>query len=105
MTDDDDPNKPTSPEDEDLTEEHEDQYEVSLAPWDHERHEDRVRAILAGATVGVLITLSLTSYGAMLFGNHSLDDVSKLHALIVGPWFGITGTVLGFYFASRSPKP
>lgn len=74
---------------------------VDFAPYDRVRAHDRVRAGIAGGLILLVAALTITSYVAVLASDRSLDDIAKLHGIVVAPLLTMTGGIIGFYFAQR----
>ncbi len=73
-------------------------------PYNPDRVRENIRGTIAIALLVLIALMTVASYAIALWGVRSIDDIGKLHALVVSPLFALTSGVVGFYFGAQSRR-
>jgi hypothetical protein len=76
---------------------------VDEEPYDPDQDRERVRGRIAYGLLALIagLTITLMVLGAM---GRSLDDLTKLHAIILTPLITLTSGIVGFYFGAQTKR-
>ncbi len=79
-------------------------HRAAAARADKRPRHDGVGARTTGWLIALVAVLTIASYLAALTGVRTIDEIGKLHGLVVTPLLTIASVMIGFYFGQlRDP--
>jgi len=72
-------------------------------PYEPDRDRERVRGRIAYGLLALIAALTITLMVMAIRGT-SLDDLTKLHAIILTPLITLTSGIVGFYFGAQTKR-
>jgi hypothetical protein len=73
-------------------------------PYNPDRDREKMRGRIASGLLVLIGALTIASYALAVLGARSVDDVAKLHGLIVSPLLALTSGIVGFYFGTQTRR-
>ena len=76
---------------------------LDAKPYDPDQDRERVRGRIAYGLLALIagLTITLMVLGAL---GRSIDDLTKLHAIILTPLITLTSGIVGFYFGAQTKR-
>jgi len=72
-------------------------------PYEPDRDRERVRGRIAYGLLTLIAGLTITLVVMAMRGT-SLDDLTKLHAILLTPLITLTSGIVGFYFGAQTKR-
>jgi len=72
-------------------------------PYEPDRDRERVRGRIAYGLLALIAALTITLMVMAIRGT-SLDDLTKLHAIVLTPIITLTSGIVGFYFGAQTRR-